>query len=77
MALMQAGLGVKRIYFSLLVRHFVIFATARRRRRRRNTTKMPSTHNADKPWDTEDVDKWKVITRYYTILACILTRPPD
>lgn len=21
---------------------------------------MPSTHNADKPWDTEDIDKWKV-----------------
>ncbi|KAL5594590.1 hypothetical protein BROUX41_001510 [Berkeleyomyces rouxiae] len=21
---------------------------------------MPSNHNADKPWDTEDIDKWKV-----------------
>ena len=21
---------------------------------------MPSTHNKDKPWDTEDVDKWKI-----------------
>ncbi|MCJ1307019.1 ribosomal RNA assembly protein krr1 [Agyrium rufum] len=21
---------------------------------------MPSTHNADKPWDTEDIDKWKI-----------------
>ncbi|KAF2260854.1 eukaryotic type KH-domain (KH-domain type I) [Lojkania enalia] len=21
---------------------------------------MPSTHNVDKPWDTEDVDKWKI-----------------
>jgi len=21
---------------------------------------MPSTNNKDKPWDTEDVDKWKV-----------------
>ncbi|KAI1811743.1 ribosomal RNA assembly protein KRR1 [Poronia punctata] len=21
---------------------------------------MPSTHNHDKPWDTEDIDKWKV-----------------
>ncbi|EHA52093.1 ribosomal RNA assembly protein krr1 [Pyricularia oryzae] len=21
---------------------------------------MPSTHNVDKPWDTEDIDKWKV-----------------
>lgn len=20
---------------------------------------MPSTHKKDKPWDTEDVDKWK------------------
>lgn len=20
---------------------------------------MPSTHNADKPWDTDDIDKWK------------------
>ncbi|QDS69411.1 ribosomal RNA assembly protein krr1 [Venturia effusa] len=21
---------------------------------------MPSTHNTDKPWDTEDIDKWKI-----------------
>lgn len=21
---------------------------------------MPSTHNSEKPWDTEDIDKWKV-----------------
>lgn len=21
---------------------------------------MPSTHNVDKPWDTDDIDKWKV-----------------
>ncbi|KAF8004487.1 hypothetical protein HF325_001935 [Metschnikowia pulcherrima] len=21
---------------------------------------MPSTHNRDKPWDTEDIDKWKI-----------------
>jgi hypothetical protein len=21
---------------------------------------MPSTHNAEKPWDTDDIDKWKV-----------------
>lgn len=21
---------------------------------------MPSTHNKDKPWDTEDIDKWKI-----------------
>jgi len=21
---------------------------------------MPSTHNTDKPWDTDDIDKWKV-----------------
>ncbi|KAF3308439.1 ribosomal RNA assembly protein krr1 [Orbilia oligospora] len=21
---------------------------------------MPSTHNVDKPWDTEDIDKWKI-----------------
>ncbi|KAH8820810.1 hypothetical protein F5884DRAFT_660838 [Xylogone sp. PMI_703] len=21
---------------------------------------MPSTHNADKPWDTDDIDKWKI-----------------
>lgn len=20
---------------------------------------MPSTHKKDKPWDTEDIDKWK------------------
>ena len=24
--------------------------------------KMPSTHNVDKPWDTEDIDKWKPVT---------------
>ncbi|KAK3393786.1 hypothetical protein B0H63DRAFT_459209 [Podospora didyma] len=23
---------------------------------------MPSTHNVDKPWDTEDIDKWKPVT---------------
>lgn len=23
---------------------------------------MPSTHNAEKPWDTDDIDKWKVDT---------------
>jgi hypothetical protein len=22
--------------------------------------KMPSTHKKDKPWDTDDIDKWKV-----------------
>jgi ribosomal RNA assembly protein len=21
---------------------------------------MPSNHKTDKPWDTEDIDKWKV-----------------
>jgi len=21
---------------------------------------MPSTHKKDKPWDTDDIDKWKV-----------------
>jgi ribosomal RNA assembly protein len=21
---------------------------------------MPSTHNAEKPWDTDDIDKWKI-----------------
>jgi len=25
-----------------------------------DTVKMPSTNNKDKPWDTGDVDKWKV-----------------
>jgi hypothetical protein len=30
----------------------------------RNTAAMPSTHNAEKPWDTDDIDKWKV--RYYS-----------
>lgn len=24
------------------------------------TAKMPSTHKKDKPWDTDDIDKWKV-----------------
>ena len=24
------------------------------------TANMPSTHNVDKPWDTDDIDKWKV-----------------
>jgi len=23
-------------------------------------TAMPSTHKKDKPWDTDDIDKWKV-----------------
>lgn len=23
---------------------------------------MPSTRNRDKPWDTDDIDKWKVRT---------------
>ena len=23
-------------------------------------TKMPSNHNVDKPWDTDDIDKWKI-----------------
>ena len=23
---------------------------------------MPSTHKKDKPWDTDDIDKWKVDT---------------
>ncbi|SPJ70757.1 probable KRR1 protein, required for 40S ribosome biogenesis [Fusarium torulosum] len=23
---------------------------------------MPSTHNAEKPWDTDDIDKWKIDT---------------
>jgi len=23
---------------------------------------MPSTNNKDKPWDTDDIDKWKVDT---------------
>jgi hypothetical protein len=25
-----------------------------------NTFTMPSTHNVEKPWDTDDIDKWKV-----------------
>lgn len=28
--------------------------------RTRRNFKMPSTHNGEKPWDTEDIDKWKV-----------------
>jgi hypothetical protein len=24
------------------------------------TRAMPSTHKKDKPWDTDDIDKWKV-----------------
>jgi ribosomal RNA assembly protein len=24
------------------------------------TTKMPSTHKKEKPWDTDDIDKWKI-----------------
>jgi hypothetical protein len=24
------------------------------------TTDMPSTHKKEKPWDTDDIDKWKV-----------------
>jgi ribosomal RNA assembly protein len=25
---------------------------------------MPSNHNAEKPWDTDDIDKWKVYLRH-------------
>lgn len=25
-----------------------------------NTAAMPSTHDKEKPWDTDDIDKWKV-----------------
>lgn len=25
---------------------------------------MPSTHNVEKPWDTDDIDKWKVSILY-------------
>jgi hypothetical protein len=35
------------------------------------TTKMPSTHKKEKPWDTDDIDKWKVrtiIARYPIIV---------
>lgn len=29
---------------------------------RNNTANMPSTHKKEKPWDTDDIDKWKVDT---------------
>lgn len=31
------------------------------------TADMPSTHNVDKPWDTDDVDKWKVCYAPFSI----------
>jgi hypothetical protein len=29
--------------------------------------KMPSTHKRDKPWDTDDIDKWKVSSPYHKV----------
>ena len=36
----------------------------------RHLSRMPSNHNKDgKPWDTEDIDKWKVrSTRHYSYI---------
>lgn len=31
---------------------------------------MPSTHNAEKPWDTDDIDKWKVSSAHLTEESC-------
>lgn len=33
--------------------------------------KMPSTHNHDKPWDTDDIDKWKVSNFSFFIFRVI------
>lgn len=36
---------------------------------------MPSTYKRDKPWDTDDIDKWKV--RYITQIQNIETLEPN
>lgn len=42
---------------------------------------MPSTHKQDKPWDTDDIDKWKVIyllfslARYSLAHLCLQIEP--
>ena len=33
------------------------------------TLTMPSTHNAEKHWDTDDIDKWKVRLRRIRALS--------
>ena len=35
---------------------------------------MPSTHKKDKPWDTDDIDKWKVRIWLGNFLVIFLTR---
>jgi hypothetical protein len=43
----------------------------------RNTTKlnMPSTHKKDKPWDTDDIDKWKVFYFFPSIFHPLPQKP--
>ena len=39
--------------------------------------KMPSTYKKDKPWDTDDIDKWEVsesVTEIYTVSSLICDR---
>jgi ribosomal RNA assembly protein len=33
---------------------------------------MPSTHKKEKPWDTDDIDKWKVRPNPMRARKCIL-----
>lgn len=40
--------------------------------RKLSTTKMPSTHKKEKPWDTDDIDKWKV--RHMKLCAHVTRR---
>ena len=39
---------------------FVQLQTRETNECRDNLAAMPSTHKKDKPWDTDDIDKWKV-----------------
>lgn len=40
-----------------------------------HTATMPSNNNKEKPWDTDDIDKWKVITTLEQFLK--KSFPPD
>lgn len=48
-----------RSYFSISLES--PYQTPRNNAAQQNTSAtMPSTHNTEKPWDTEDIDKWKI-----------------
>jgi hypothetical protein len=40
--------------------------------------KMPSTHKREKPWDTDDIDKWKASsTKIQSPKTAIANQPQD